>query len=120
MTAAKKVATDFEEIIQAGEFCSVQRHWPLSYVADALCLDRQRRKNESLAQEIFGRGRRASGPAAGQGPRKPGTGPSLASRVGIAKVQRNINASLPKEYMPDTVILAIYLASFGRKQTEPA
>jgi len=59
-----------------------------------LSIDRQRRKNEALAQEIFGRGRRASGPAAGQGPRKPGTGPSLASRVGIAKVHSNANVLL--------------------------
>lgn len=51
-----------------------------------LSLDRQRRKNEALAQEIFGRGRREGGRASGQGPRKLGTGPSLASRVGITKV----------------------------------
>ncbi|RQM06469.1 hypothetical protein DH86_00002317, partial [Scytalidium sp. 3C] len=48
--------------------------------------DRQRRKNEALAQEIFSRGRRSSAPGAGVlNSRKPGAGPSLASRVGIAK-----------------------------------
>ena len=50
--------------------------------------DRQRRKNEALAKEIFGKDRRSSAPGAGAGVanRKPGTGPSLASRIGIAKV----------------------------------
>jgi hypothetical protein len=37
MTAAKKVATDFEEIIQAGKFTILLRdNWPLLYVTDAL------------------------------------------------------------------------------------
>ena len=48
--------------------------------------DRQRRKNEALAQEIFSKGRRSNAPGAGVSNRKPGTGPSLASRVGISKV----------------------------------
>lgn len=47
-------------------------------------LDRTRRKNEALAEDIFSRGRRQSAP--GTTLRKPGTGPSLASRVGISKV----------------------------------
>jgi hypothetical protein len=97
MTAAEKVATDFEEIIQAGESTILHRGIASCCMSlTPLPLDRQRRKNEALAQEIFGRGRRASGPAAGQGPRKPGTGPSLASRVGIAKVCRYLNVSLIK------------------------
>jgi hypothetical protein len=121
MTAAKKVATDFEEIIQAGMSAILLRGiGPCIVSLTRLSLDRQRRKNEALAQEIFGRGRRASGPTAGgQGPRKPGTGPSLASRVGIAKVHRNLNVSLTKICMSDTCFLAIYLAGFSRKQTEP-
>ena len=45
-------------------------------------LDRQRKKNEALAEEIFGRGRKS---ATGNNVRKP-PAPSLASRVGIAKV----------------------------------
>lgn len=49
-------------------------------------LDRLRRKNEALAQEIFGKGRRSSTPSNSNGNRKPGPGPSLASRIGIAKV----------------------------------
>jgi hypothetical protein len=52
-------------------------------------VDRQRRKNEALAQEIFSKGRRSSAPGAGVIHRKPGTGPSLASRVGVAKVWTN-------------------------------
>jgi hypothetical protein len=120
MTAAKKVATDFEEIIQAGKFIVLLRgHGSRCMSLTRLSQDRQRRKNESLAQEIFGRGRLASGLAAGQGPRKPGTGPSLASRVGIAKVQDNLNVLLNKRCVSDTCILAIYLAGFGGKQTEP-
>ncbi|MCJ1401543.1 hypothetical protein MMC11_004759 [Xylographa trunciseda] len=51
---------------------------------DIIQADRLRRKNEALANEIFGKGRRASTPAA-TGKRKQGTGPSLASRVGITK-----------------------------------
>jgi len=61
--APAKSAVDFDKIINA---------------------DRERRKNESLAAEIFGKGRRQSaGP--GLNNRKPGTGPSLASRVGVTK-----------------------------------
>lgn len=52
-------------------------------------LDREKRKNQTLAKEIFGRKRRQSAPTAGAS-RKPGSGPSLASRVGVAK------ASTPK------------------------
>lgn len=62
--APGKIAADFNAIINA---------------------DRQRRKNEALAQEIFSKGRRQSAPSAGSNSRKPGTGPSLASRIGVAK-----------------------------------
>ncbi|KAG9246627.1 hypothetical protein BJ878DRAFT_272938 [Calycina marina] len=51
--------------------------------------DRERKKAQDLAQQIFGsKGRRSSAP--GVANRKPGTGPSLASRIGngISK-QRN-------------------------------
>jgi hypothetical protein len=51
-----------------------------------LLTDRQRRKNEALAQQIFSKNRRASAPGAGIASRKPGAGPSLASRVGVTKV----------------------------------
>lgn len=51
-----------------------------------LLTDRQRRKNEALAQQIFSKNRRASAPGAGIASRKPGTGASLASRVGVTKV----------------------------------
>ncbi|ROT42790.1 hypothetical protein SODALDRAFT_23873 [Sodiomyces alkalinus F11] len=55
-----KVATDFEKIIQEG---------------------RERKKNQALAERIFSKDRRQSAPAK----TKPGTGPSLASRVGVKK-----------------------------------
>ena len=51
-----------------------------------LLADRKRRKNEALAQEIFSKNRRSSAPGAGIANRKPGAGPSLASRIGVAKV----------------------------------
>lgn len=63
-TQNKKVAADFNNMIKA---------------------DREKRKNETLAKEIFGRNRRQSAPAAGPAARKAGTGPSLASRVGVTK-----------------------------------
>ena len=48
--------------------------------------DRQKKKNEALASEIFGKGRRASAPSATLGARKSGVGGSLASRMGAKKV----------------------------------
>ncbi|KAI5460012.1 hypothetical protein BGZ63DRAFT_415440 [Mariannaea sp. PMI_226] len=57
-----KVATDFEKIINEG---------------------RERKKNEALASKILLRNRRQSAPSK----LKAVTGPSLASRVGIKKVQ---------------------------------
>ena len=77
--AAGKDAVSFDDIIQAGKLSNPSRAVILR------ARDRQRRKNEALAQQIFGKDRRASTPS--NGVRKPGTGPSLASRVGIAKVQ---------------------------------
>jgi len=46
---------------------------------------RQKRKNEQLAQDIFGKNRRQSAPAAGNTKKAP-IGGSLASRVGVTKV----------------------------------
>ena len=48
--------------------------------------DRERRKNEALANEIFGRGRKSAQGANEPKGRKLGIGPSLASRVGVTKV----------------------------------
>ncbi|KAI9700812.1 MAG: hypothetical protein M1836_002181 [Candelina mexicana] len=65
--AAGRAAVSFDEMIKA---------------------DRLRKKNEALASEIFGKGRRASapGPGAGLPGRKVPSGPaSLASRVGVTK-----------------------------------
>lgn len=75
--AASKEEVSFDAIIQA---------------------DRQRRRNEALAQEIFGKPRRVSTPA--NGLRKPGSGPSLASRVGIAKASQRSTSSTPKPKAP--------------------
>jgi hypothetical protein len=59
---------------------------------------RQKRKNEQLAQDIFGKNRRQSAPAAGNTKKAP-IGGSLASRVGVTKVyhapyQKNLRSRL--------------------------
>lgn len=64
MAPSSQVAVDFNAMITA---------------------DRQRRKNQALATEVFGKKRRSSAPGAGTNIRKPGMGPSLASRVGVTK-----------------------------------
>ncbi|MCJ1339158.1 hypothetical protein MMC09_004447 [Bachmanniomyces sp. S44760] len=62
---------------------------------DIIKADRERRKHEALAKEIFGKSRRASTPASA-GTRKPGSGPSLASRVGITKSSQRSSSTNPK------------------------
>lgn len=69
----KKVASDFEKIIQDG---------------------RERKKNEALAQRIFSKDRRQSAPVKGT---KFGGGGSLASRVGVKKVSRARAPALLRE-----------------------
>lgn len=64
-------------------------------------LDRTRRKNEALADDIFNRGRRQSAPGAAAF-RKPGTGPSLASRVGISKVSGILSYSVQSPQNPNS------------------
>lgn len=69
--------------------------------------DRQRRKNEALAQQIFGKNRRASTPS--NGVRKPGTGQSLASRVGITKVGTTwAKDTLESRLITSTAVRIIY------------
>ncbi len=84
MMAPGRVAADFNAMISAGKSNPGSR--PFNVVAEAV-VDRQRRKDQALAQEIFSKGRRQSAPGAGTLNRKPGTGLSLASRVGVAKVK---------------------------------
>ncbi|CRK25431.1 hypothetical protein BN1708_003984, partial [Verticillium longisporum] len=60
-----KVAVDFEKIVHEG---------------------RERQKNQALAQKIFSKDRRQSAPSK----IKPGTGPSLASRVGVKKQRASL------------------------------
>lgn len=83
MAPTKDNIPSFDDIIQAGKS-------PLAYESRTqfnLILDRQRRKNEQLAKEIFGRSKNQK-PNQNDN-RKQGSGPSLASRVGIAKVALN-------------------------------
>ena len=48
--------------------------------------ERQRREKQKLADEILGQGRKSN--TFKDGRRKPGSGPSLASRVGVSKVRK--------------------------------
>ena len=87
--AAEKEALSFDAMIQAGMY---ELHQPLAAKRDGLLTryyftDRQRRRNEALANEIMGKDRRASTPGAGANRRAmTGPGASLASRVGVTKV----------------------------------
>ena len=96
--APGRTAVSFDEIIQAGEFESKGQ---LGQYDDTSLLDRQRRKNEALAKEIFGKAkyRRASAP--GNGSRKASTGPSLASRVGVNKVRTLLTLSFQNMTLSD-------------------
>ncbi|KAK4694155.1 hypothetical protein P7C71_g3382, partial [Lecanoromycetidae sp. Uapishka_2] len=71
--AGQKDAVSFDEIIQAG---------------------RVQREKQKLADEIFGQGRRNNNNGS-NGSRKPGTGPSLASRVGVTKAARRSGSKPP-------------------------
>lgn len=71
----------FDDMIQAGKLQQSKCVHESNF--DPL-IDRLKRKNEELANEIFGRGRKEK--SNGNGMRNFGSGPSLASRVGIAKV----------------------------------
>ncbi|KAH6684357.1 hypothetical protein B0J14DRAFT_10366 [Halenospora varia] len=64
--------------------------------------DRQRRKHQALAQEIFSKGRRSSAPGPGVASRKPAAVPSLASRIGVAKRSVSTTAKNPRHAKPDT------------------
>ena len=52
----------------------------------SLLVDRQKRRNEVLANELLGKGRRASTPSNDLRKLGPGPGGSLASRIGVTKV----------------------------------
>lgn len=61
--------------------------------------ERQRKKLQADANAIFGKGRRSSAPGAG-GIRKPGAGPSIASRIGTAaKVHYKLLFHMHNSYM---------------------
>lgn len=79
--APTKPAVDLNAMIQTGEENTQQG----VRIADH-SIDRQRRKNAALAQEIFGKNRRKSAPGAGVAKAKPSTVPSLASRIGVAGI----------------------------------
>lgn len=95
--AGRKVAVDFDKIIQTGTLRLPLASKPQSYEYRS---DRTRRKNEALADDIFNRGRRQSAPGAAAF-RKPGTGPSLASRVGISKVSDILPCCVQSPHSPN-------------------
>lgn len=72
------MAASFDALLQAGPYscCRLEPslHDP----------DRQKKRNEELANQLLGKGRRSSTPS--NGIRKPGAGGSLASRIGVTKV----------------------------------
>ena len=110
--AASKNEPSFDEIIQTSS-----RQLPSKCCKLLTLIARQRKKNEALANEIFGKGRRASTPAVG-GRFIPGTGRSLASRVGITKVlslqrlqeERSICAMLKLSSRRQSVLLRLPLS----------
>ncbi|KAE8451908.1 hypothetical protein EG329_002749 [Mollisiaceae sp. DMI_Dod_QoI] len=61
-----------------------------------IAADRQRRKNETLAQEIFGKHRRSSAPGAASAKAKFGSVPSLASRIGVAGITKRSASTTAK------------------------
>lgn len=84
--APTKPALDLNAMIAAGEHCL--EDGARLYMTDNF-IDRQRRKNVNLAQEIFGKNRRSSAPGAGNVSRvKSGPVPSLASRIGAAGITK--------------------------------
>ncbi|KAI9805537.1 MAG: hypothetical protein M1825_000788 [Sarcosagium campestre] len=70
----------------------VSKDTPTVSFNDVVQAGREKKKNELLAEKIFGKGRRASAPGPGIAGRKaPPTGPSLASRMGVTK--RSVSAA---------------------------
>lgn len=105
--APTKPANDLNAMIAAGKKPS--KHFKLvqQSIADTFA-DRQRRKNENLAQEIFGKNRRSSAPGAALNNRKSATAvPSLASRIGspgITKASLSFKSSELKSDRPQRSI----------------
>ncbi|QSZ30048.1 hypothetical protein DSL72_004566 [Monilinia vaccinii-corymbosi] len=64
---------------------------------------RERRKDELLANKFLGKNRRASAPGATNN-RKPGTGPSLASRMGVGKRGPAVTRPAPKRQNSQPVV----------------
>lgn len=81
----KQPPVSFDDIIKAGAYL----HCAVAPQGSQLMIPtqgRQKRRNEQLAQDIFGKNRRSSAPATGNIKKAP-LGGSLASRVGVTKVR---------------------------------
>lgn len=87
---AKKQSVSFDEIIQSGT-CSFHARTTRNLTSPSR-LDRQKKQNEQLANQLLGKNRnkkdrRASAPAPGAVSKVPNAKPgSLASRIGVQKV----------------------------------
>jgi hypothetical protein len=83
--APTKPALDLNAMISAGK-----EALDLEFEANAKRpTDRLRRKNEAIAQDVFGKNRRSSAPGAGMNNRKSAAAvPSLASRIGTGGVTK--------------------------------
>lgn len=97
--APSKPANDLNAMIAAGKKPSEPCVPAQQSITDTFA-DRQRRKNENLAQEIFGKNRRSSAPGAALNNRKSAAAvPSLASRIGspgITKVNLAVKSGEPR------------------------
>lgn len=88
-TQTNKVAVDFNAMIQAGTLILCPS--ALQPQTNLAVPDREKRKAQTLAQEILGRNRRQSAPNASAGIRKGASGGSLASRIGPAKPAQRVS-----------------------------
>lgn len=76
-------AVSFDEIIQAG-WSTLPDPGAKSILVSSISSDRQRKKNEALAEEVFGRGRKPGSQYRDN--RRIDAGGNFARRVGVAKV----------------------------------
>ena len=92
----EKPTVSFDEMIKAGMQLRIAS---TEHAIDVASTDRQKRKAENLAQEIFGKNRRQSAPQNNNNKKQQTQlGGSLASRVGITKA-RSIRSNRQTGYI---------------------
>lgn len=80
--ASQDGASSFEAMIHAGKSCALIYIEQLSHT----CTDRARKKNEDLANQIFGRSKSSQNVNNKKQKQQEPRSPSLASRMGVQKV----------------------------------